>query len=71
MATLQGIFNKATTENKALTYEEFIQLAGDSKFIDLRDGGYVDKNRSRAAGAGDYEGLLDNPGDVGGFLNKI
>jgi hypothetical protein len=42
---LKEIFEKA--EGKALTYEQFIALAteGKAKFVDLAEGGYVDKQK--------------------------
>ena len=44
---IKEIFDKATTENKALTYEEFEKLAKDNKakFADLSEGKYVDRQK--------------------------
>lgn len=44
---LKDIFDKATSENKSLTLEEFEALAKDAKakFTDLSEGRYVDKQK--------------------------
>ena len=44
---LKDIFDKATSENKSLTLEEFEALAKESKakFTDLSEGRYVDKQK--------------------------
>lgn len=41
--TIKELFDKA--ENGALTFEQFQQLAGSAKFIDLSEGAYVSKNK--------------------------
>ena len=43
--TIKDVFEKATTENKALTYEEFESLAKGAKFADLSEGNYVGKQK--------------------------
>lgn len=45
--TVAEIFAKATTENKALTVEEFNRIAQESKakFTDLAEGKYVDRQK--------------------------
>lgn len=45
--TIKEIFDKANSENKSLTYEEFEKLAkeGKAKFTDLSEGKYVDKQK--------------------------
>ena len=45
--TIKEIFDKATSENKSLTYEEFDALAkaDKAKFTDLSEGRYVDKQK--------------------------
>ena len=44
---IKEIFDKATSENKSLTYEEFEELAKSSKakFTDLAEGNYVSKQK--------------------------
>ena len=44
---IKEIFEKATSENKALTYEEFEALAkqNNAKYIDLAEGNYVGKQK--------------------------
>lgn len=44
---IKEIFDKATSENKSLTYEEFNKLATESKakFTDLAEGKYVDRQK--------------------------
>ena len=44
---IKSIFSKATSENKALTYEEFEALAKaeKAKFADLSEGKYVDRQK--------------------------
>ena len=44
---IKEIFEKATSENKSLTYEEFEELAkaGKCKFTDLAEGHYVSKQK--------------------------
>ncbi len=44
---IKDIFEKATSENKSLTYAEFEALAkeGKAKFTDLSEGRYVDKQK--------------------------
>lgn len=44
---LKEIFDKATSENKSLTWEEFEAIAKESKakFTDLSEGKYVDKQK--------------------------
>lgn len=44
---IKEIFEKATSENKSLTYAEFEALAkeGKAKFTDLSEGRYVDKQK--------------------------
>lgn len=44
---IKEIFDKATSENKSLTYEEFEALAkaGKAKFTDLSEGKYVDRQK--------------------------
>jgi len=44
---VKEIFDKATSENKALTWEEFNKLATESKakFTDLAEGKYVDRQK--------------------------
>ena len=44
---IKDIFDKATTENKSLTYAEFEALAKESKakFTDLAEGKYVDRQK--------------------------
>lgn len=44
---IKEIFEKATSENKALTYEEFEALAKQSnaKYVDLAEGNYVGKQK--------------------------
>lgn len=41
--TIQELFSKA--ENGTLTLEQFQQLAGTAKFVDLTEGAYVSKNK--------------------------
>ena len=43
--TIKEIFDKATSENKSLTYAEFEALAKQSnaKYVDLAEGNYVGK----------------------------
>ena len=41
--TLKEIFEKS--EDGVLTYEQFEELKGDSKFVDLSEGGYVSKRK--------------------------
>lgn len=45
--TIKEIFDKATSENKSLTYEEFKALADadKAKFADLSEGKYVDRQK--------------------------
>lgn len=45
--TLKEIFDKATSENGSLTWEEFEKIAKESKakFADLSEGRYVDKQK--------------------------
>lgn len=44
---IKEIFEKATTENKALTYEQFEEIAKaqKAKFADLSEGKYVDRQK--------------------------
>lgn len=44
---VKEIFDKATSENKSLTYDEFMELAKSSKakFTDLSEGRYVDRQK--------------------------
>lgn len=44
---LKDIFDKATSENKSLTWEEFEKIAKESKakFADLSEGRYVDRQK--------------------------
>ena len=44
---LKEIFDKATSENKSLTYEEFEAIAKESKakYVDLAEGKYVSKQK--------------------------
>lgn len=41
--TIKELFDKA--ENGTLTFDQFQQLAGSAKFIDLSEGAYVSKNK--------------------------
>lgn len=41
--TIEELFKKS--ENGTLTYEQFVQLAGTSKFADLTEGNYVSKEK--------------------------
>lgn len=41
--TIKELFEKA--ENGTLTFEQFTQLAGTAKFVDLSEGNYVSKNK--------------------------
>jgi hypothetical protein len=45
--TIKEIFDKATSENKSLTYEEFEALAKAQKanYVDLAEGKYVDRHK--------------------------
>lgn len=45
--TVKEIFDKSTSENKSLTWEEFEALAkeGKAKFTDLSEGRYVDRQK--------------------------
>lgn len=47
---LEDVFK--TSENGTLTYEQFLQAAGDAKFVDLKEGGYVSvaKHESEVSG---------------------
>lgn len=40
---LKEIFKKA--ENGVLSYDQFMELAGDAKFVDLTEGGYISKSK--------------------------
>ena len=45
--TIKEIFEKATSENKSLTYDEFVALAKEQKanYVDLAEGKYVDRHK--------------------------
>lgn len=45
--TIREIFDKATSENKSLTYAEFEALAknNNAKYVDLAEGKYVDRQK--------------------------